>query len=128
FAMRMRPLHQSRSSYRAELPTQSWQRRVGVSNGRRKKQRADARPRDYNSKWAAAAATIPGTCRSLTMPSMRAVQVSHPGGPLELVERPIPDPGPGQVRVKVSACGICHSDSLTKDGVWPGIEYPRVPG
>lgn len=62
------------------------------------------------------------------MPSMRAVQVSHPGGPLELVERPIPDPGPGQVRVKVSACGICHSDSLTKDGVWPGIEYPRVPG
>src|SRR5690606_19382792 len=57
----------------------------------------------------------------------RAVQVSRPKGPLELVERPIPDPGPGQVRIKVSACGICHSDSLTVDGVWPGLEFPRVP-
>jgi D-arabinose 1-dehydrogenase-like Zn-dependent alcohol dehydrogenase len=62
------------------------------------------------------------------MPTMRAVQVSRPGGPLELVERPIPDPGPGQVRIKVHACGICHSDALTKDAVWPGIEFPRVPG
>ena len=59
---------------------------------------------------------------------MRAVQVSHPGGPLELVERPIPDPGPGHVRIKVHACGICHSDALTKEGVWPGISFPRVPG
>lgn len=62
------------------------------------------------------------------MPTMRAVQVSRPGGPLELVERPIPDPGPGQVRIKVHACGICHSDALTRDAVWPGIEFPRVPG
>lgn len=62
------------------------------------------------------------------MPSMRAVQVSRPGGPLELVERPIPEPGPGHVRIKVSACGICHSDVLTKEGAWPGIEFPRVPG
>lgn len=62
------------------------------------------------------------------MTTMRAVQVSRPGGPLELVERPIPEPGSGQVRIKVNACGICHSDSLTKDGVWPGIEFPRVPG
>jgi len=62
------------------------------------------------------------------MPTMRAVQVSRPGGPLELVERPIPEPGPGQVRIKVEACGICHSDALTKDGVFPGIEFPRVPG
>ena len=62
------------------------------------------------------------------MPTMRAVQVSRPGGPLELVERPIPDPGRGQVRIKVSACGICHSDAMTKDGVWPGIAFPRVPG
>lgn len=62
------------------------------------------------------------------MSTMRAVQVSSPGGPLELVERPIPDPGPGHVRIKVSACGICHSDSMTKDGLWPGLELPRVPG
>src|SRR4051812_25654917 len=62
------------------------------------------------------------------MPTMRAVQVSRPGGPLELVERPVPEPGPGSVRIKVHACGICHSDSLTKEGHWPGIEFPRVPG
>lgn len=62
------------------------------------------------------------------MPTMRAAQVSRPGGPLELVERPVPDPGPGSVRIKVQACGICHSDALTKEGHWPGIAYPRVPG
>ena len=62
------------------------------------------------------------------MPTMRAVQVARAGGPLELVERPVPQPGTGEVRVKVHACGICHSDSLTKDGHFPGIEYPRVPG
>ncbi len=62
------------------------------------------------------------------MPKMRAVQVSKPGGPFEIVERPIPDPGPGEVRVKVQACGICHSDSLTKEGNWLKVEYPRVPG
>ena len=62
------------------------------------------------------------------MASMRAVQVTRPGGPLQLVERPIPEPGPGWVRLKVQACGICHSDSVTKEGLFPGIEYPRVPG
>ena len=62
------------------------------------------------------------------MPNMRAIQVTRAGGPLELVERPIPEPGPGTVRIKVEACGICHSDVLTKDGVWPGIQFPRVPG
>jgi D-arabinose 1-dehydrogenase-like Zn-dependent alcohol dehydrogenase len=62
------------------------------------------------------------------VPTMRAVQVSRPGGPLELVERPVPDPGPGSVRIQVQACGICHSDAMTKDGHWPGIKYPRVPG
>jgi D-arabinose 1-dehydrogenase-like Zn-dependent alcohol dehydrogenase len=62
------------------------------------------------------------------MPNMRAVQISRAGGPLELVERPIPQPRPGAVRIKVEACGICHSDVLTKDGIWPGIEFPRVPG
>ena len=62
------------------------------------------------------------------MAKMRAVQVPRPGGPLELVEREIPDPGSGTVRIKVQACGICHSDSVTKDGLFPGISYPRVPG
>jgi D-arabinose 1-dehydrogenase-like Zn-dependent alcohol dehydrogenase len=60
--------------------------------------------------------------------TMRAVQVPRRGGPLELVERPIPQPDAGKVRIKVQACGICHSDVLTKEGLWPGIEYPRVPG
>jgi D-arabinose 1-dehydrogenase-like Zn-dependent alcohol dehydrogenase len=62
------------------------------------------------------------------MPSMRAVQVPRPGGPLEVVERPIPEPHPSSVRIKVQACGICHSDVITKDALFPGITYPRVPG
>jgi D-arabinose 1-dehydrogenase-like Zn-dependent alcohol dehydrogenase len=59
---------------------------------------------------------------------MRAVQVAKPKGPFEIVERDIPEPQAGWVRVKVQACGICHSDSLVKDGTWPGIQYPRIPG
>lgn len=59
---------------------------------------------------------------------MKAVQVAKAGGGLELVERNIPEPGRGQVRIKVEACGICHSDLLVKEGYWPGIQYPRVPG
>ena len=66
--------------------------------------------------------------RSTTMKRARAVQVSRPGGPFEMVEREIPEPGPRQVRIKVQACGLCHSDALTKEGHWPGIKYPRVPG
>src|SRR5437016_2326257 len=62
------------------------------------------------------------------MAKTRAIQVARAGGPLELVEREIPNPGPAQVRVRVEANGICHSDVLTKEGLWPGIEYPRVPG
>ena len=62
------------------------------------------------------------------MAKMRAVQVARAGGELELVERDIPQPGPGQVRIKVAACGVCHSDMLVKEGVIPGIAYPRVPG
>ncbi|HTV42422.1 MAG TPA: alcohol dehydrogenase [Candidatus Sulfotelmatobacter sp.] len=62
------------------------------------------------------------------MPKMRAAQIARPGGPFELVEREIPQPGPGQVRIRVQACGICHSDSLVKEGQWPGIQYPRIPG
>ena len=59
---------------------------------------------------------------------MKAVQVSKPGANFEIVERPTPQPEPGQVRIKVEACGICHSDALVKEGHWPGIQYPRVPG
>ena len=62
------------------------------------------------------------------MPKIRAAQISRPGGPFEIVEREIPAPAAGQVRVKVQACGICHSDSLVKEGHWPGLQYPRVPG
>ena len=59
---------------------------------------------------------------------MKAAQISRAGGDWELVERDIPEPGAGQVRVKVEACGICHSDVLVKDGLWPGLQYPRIPG
>src|SRR2546425_10248988 len=59
---------------------------------------------------------------------MKAAQISKPGGDWELIERDVPDPGAGQVRVKVEACGICHSDALVKEGLWPGLQYPRVPG
>src|SRR2546423_5625559 len=59
---------------------------------------------------------------------MRAAQISKPGGDWELIERDTPDPSAGEVRVKVEACGICHSDSLVKEGLWPGLQYPRVPG
>jgi len=59
---------------------------------------------------------------------MRVAQISKAGGDFEIVEREIPNPRAGQVRIKVEACGVCHSDVLTKEGQWPGIQYPRVPG
>ncbi len=59
---------------------------------------------------------------------MTVAQVAKPGADFEIVEREIPKPGMGQVRIQVQACGICHSDMLTKEGAWPGIQYPRVPG
>ena len=59
---------------------------------------------------------------------MKVAQISKPSGDFELVERDIPEPGPGQVRIKVEACGICHSDVVVKDGLWPGLQYPRIPG
>jgi D-arabinose 1-dehydrogenase-like Zn-dependent alcohol dehydrogenase len=58
----------------------------------------------------------------------KVAQISKPGGDFEIVEHEIPAPGAGQVRIKVQACGVCHSDVLTKEGLWPGIEYPRIPG
>ncbi len=64
------------------------------------------------------------------MPSVtgRAVQVPSAKGAFELVQKEFPEPGPGQVRIRVQACGVCHSDVLTKEGLWPGLTYPRVPG
>jgi D-arabinose 1-dehydrogenase-like Zn-dependent alcohol dehydrogenase len=59
---------------------------------------------------------------------MKVAQISKPGGDWEIIERPIPEPALGQVRIKVQACGICHSDSVIKEGHWPGLQYPRVPG
>jgi|SRR5579872_1855933 len=62
------------------------------------------------------------------MAKMKAVQVPKAGGDFEIVERDIPQPGPGQVRIRVQACGVCHGDVVTKEGLLPGITYPRVPG
>jgi len=62
------------------------------------------------------------------MAKMKAVQVPKAGADFEIVEREIPEPGAGQVRIRVQACGICHSDVITKEGLFPGITYPRVPG
>ena len=62
------------------------------------------------------------------MPTMTVAQVPKAGGEFELVEREIPKPGPGLVRIRVLACGVCHSDAFTKDGQYPGLTYPRVPG
>ena len=59
---------------------------------------------------------------------MKVAQISKPGGDFEIVEREIPKPGAAEVRLKVQACGVCHSDVFTKEGWWPGIQYPRVPG
>ena len=65
---------------------------------------------------------------SISIATMKAAQIPGPGADFEIVEREIPKPGRGQVRIKVQACGICHSDVLTKDGGRPGIQYPRIPG
>src|SRR5436309_683632 len=62
------------------------------------------------------------------MNTMRVAQIPAAKREFEIVERPIPEPPPGTVRVKVTACGVCHSDALVREGLWPGIQYPRVPG
>src|SRR5215469_18038907 len=59
--------------------------------------------------------------------AMKVAQISKPGADFEIIEREIPKPSVGQVRIKVQACGVCHSDVFTKEGSWPGIQYPRVP-
>jgi D-arabinose 1-dehydrogenase-like Zn-dependent alcohol dehydrogenase len=60
--------------------------------------------------------------------TMKVAQIAGPGGEFQIVERQIPEPGAGEVRIRVQACGVCHSDVLVKEGAWPGIQYPRVPG
>ncbi len=68
------------------------------------------------------------TTTEIAVASMKVAQISKPGAAFEIVERGIPQPGPREVRIKVQACGICHSDVMVKDGIWPGIQYPRIPG
>jgi D-arabinose 1-dehydrogenase-like Zn-dependent alcohol dehydrogenase len=65
---------------------------------------------------------------TVSVATMKVAQVTKPGADFQIIERDIPKPTSGQVRIKVQACGICHSDVFTKDGSWPGIQYPRVPG
>ena len=65
---------------------------------------------------------------SIAVGTMRVAQITKAGGGFEIVEREIPNPCVGQVRIMVQACGICHSDVLVKEGLWPGLQYPRVPG
>src|SRR6266478_7589523 len=62
------------------------------------------------------------------MAKMKVAQISKAKGDFEIVERDIPSPGPGQVRIQVQACGVCYSDLYTKEGLWPGLQYPRIPG
>ena len=62
------------------------------------------------------------------MSTMRAARLPHAGADFELVDLPVPDPDANEVRVRVEACGICHSDTFVKEGTFPGLEYPRVPG
>ncbi len=68
------------------------------------------------------------TTATVAVGTMKVAQVPGPGAEFQIVEREIPYPGPGWVRIRVQACGVCHSDEFTKDGTWPGIQYPRVPG
>jgi D-arabinose 1-dehydrogenase-like Zn-dependent alcohol dehydrogenase len=65
---------------------------------------------------------------SVAVALMKAAQIPKAGGDFQVAEREIPEPGVGQVRIQVRACGVCHSDVLTKEGLWPGIQYPRIPG
>ncbi len=65
---------------------------------------------------------------TVAISTMKVAQIGKPGAGFQVVEREIPTPGAGQVRIKVQACGVCHSDVLTKEGLYPGIQYPRVPG
>src|SRR5471030_2996040 len=73
-------------------------------------------------------ASGPRLSHSAAMSKMRAMIVPAPGGPLRMEERELPEPGAGEVRLRVQACGVCHSDSLIVEGHAPGLSYPRIPG
>jgi D-arabinose 1-dehydrogenase-like Zn-dependent alcohol dehydrogenase len=79
------------------------------------------RPTDFHAEGFMTPATI-------AVATMKVAQVSKPGADFQITEREIPEPREREVRIKVQACGVCHSDSFTKEGTWPGIQYPRVPG
>lgn len=87
---------------------------------------------DVSARPCRARATFPRVRPTVSLVSMsistRVMQVAEPGGALELVQRELPEPGCCEVRVRVEACGVCHSDSLTIEGQMPGITFPRVPG
>src|SRR6516225_4463553 len=82
------------------------------------------------SRFKSSSADLGGRMSNTTVAvaTMKVAQVSKPGADFKIVEREIPAPRAGQVRIKVQACGVCHSDSFTKEGSWPGIQYPRIPG
>ena len=69
-----------------------------------------------------------GQARNKDMAKMRAMVVPKVGEKFEAVEREMPEPGAGEMRIRVQACGVCHSDSVTVEGLFPGIQYPRIPG
>ena len=64
------------------------------------------------------------TTNPVEVATMKVAQIASAGGDFQIVERTAPNPGAGQVRIQVQACGICHTDVLTKEGLWPGLRYP----
>jgi D-arabinose 1-dehydrogenase-like Zn-dependent alcohol dehydrogenase len=89
---------------------------------------SDVGGRKFNGSDVIMVATSAAVGPITAVAPMKVAQVPKPGGEFEIVDREIPEPGTGHVRIKVQACGVCHSDVLTKEGSWPGIQYPRVPG
>src|SRR5688572_8993398 len=88
----------------------------------------NAQVKEQNSNLTPSSEEATMATKAVAKEVMTVAQISKPGGDFEVVEREIPSPGPGQVRIKIQACGVCHSDVFTKEGMWPGIEYPRIPG
>src|SRR5882724_6999385 len=98
--------------------------------GNRAASNVDRSARKCNSCFSTISNKLKGGFMATTVAvaTMKVAQISKPGAGFEIVEREIPEPGVGHVRIKVQACGVCHSDVLTVEGAWPGIQYPRIPG